>query len=89
MSTKHTPGPASDRFDPMLTNARKIIQKAIVEHCGTGADIEMVAADAAQQILGEIAQQAMHRFPNFTPGPWKRMPPDLRAAIARATGESA
>lgn len=87
MSTYMT-GPAVDQFNPMLERARKIIQTAIVEHCG-GADLERVSAVAAKNILGEIAQEAVHRHTGLKPGPWKRMPPELRAAIQHATGPAA
>lgn len=88
MSAQHTPGPAADRFHPLLAKARQRIQAAIAEHCGTGADIESVAADAAHEILGEIVQQAFHQLTGcqFGPDDWRRLPPALRAAIAKVTG---
>lgn len=79
---KYMPGP----LDPVLAVARRHIQDAIIEHCGTGADMERCAGDAAVKILGDIVREAIHRHTNCKPGPWKRMPPELRAAIAKATG---
>ena len=71
--------------DPMLAPAIKVIEQAIQEHC-TGGDLNLCAAIAAQKIVGEIFQEAVIRHTGCRPGPWKRMPPDLRAAIARASG---
>lgn len=84
---QHTPGPAHDLTDPMLAHATKIIEAAIADHCH-GGDLWLCAALAAQKIVGEIFQQAHHRFTGceFDPKNWRRMPPDLRAAIAKATG---
>ena len=49
MSAQHTPGP----FDPILATARRHINAAVIEHCGTGADLERCCGDAAQKILNE------------------------------------
>ena len=92
-NSAHTPGkyragPAWHIDDAMLAAATKVIQDAIVEHCGTGADIWMVSAMAAQKIIGDIAQQSYHANPDGTFAEWKRMPPALRAAIAAATGSA-
>lgn len=95
MSAQHTPGPRhkqsrvygpTSRLDhPELALAAKIIEKAIAAHV-EGGDLWMCCAMAAQEILGEIAQEARHRFTGCPAGPWKRMPPSLRAAITRSTG---
>jgi hypothetical protein len=81
--------PATDRFHPLLAKARKRIHDAIVEHCGTGADIESVAADAARDILGEIVHEAFHHYTGveFDATDWRRLPPTLRAAIAKSIGD--
>ncbi len=81
-------GPATDRFHPLLETANQRIKRALVEHCGAGADIDSVAADAARDILGEIVQQAFHQYIGceYSVDDWRRLPPALRAAIAKATG---
>lgn len=76
------------RFDSALSKARNRIQTAIVEHCA-GADLASAAADAAHEILGEILFEAQHEHPDGTFACWKRMPPKLRAAIAKATSGEA
>lgn len=68
----------------MLAPATKIIEDAIKEHC-QGGDLWMCAAVAAQKILGGIAHESVYRSTGGEPGKWKRMPPGLRAAIAKAT----
>lgn len=78
-------GPAESLTDPMLAAATRIIKEAIEDHC-QGSDLWLCSAVAAQKILGGIAQESVHRYTNCEPGPWKRMPPALRAAIAKATG---
>lgn len=85
-NVQHTPGPLKSLTDPMLASATKIIEDAIKEHC-QGGDLWLCAAVAAQKIIGEIAHESMHRHTGCEPGPWKRMPPGLRTAIAKATGE--
>jgi hypothetical protein len=82
---KHTLGPMATLTDPMLAPSIKVIEEAIKEHC-QGGDLWLCAAIAAQKIMGEIAQESVHRYTGCEPGPWKRMPPKLRAAIAKATG---
>lgn len=90
MNTNHTPGPAYSLTDPMLARATKLIEQAIVDHC-QGSDLWTCAAVAAQQVIGEIAQASHHRFSGceFDATNWKRMPPELRRAIAKATGAAA
>lgn len=80
-------GPTMRLNDPMLAHATKVIEQAIAEHC-KGGDLWLCSAMAAQKILGEIAQEAQHRFTGCPPGPWKRMPPALRTAIAKAIGSA-
>jgi hypothetical protein len=84
---KHSTGPLASLTDPMLAPAIKVIEDAIKDHC-RGSDLWLCAAVAAQKIIGEIAHESVHRFAGCEPGPWKRMPPALRDAIARATGSA-
>jgi hypothetical protein len=83
MSAKHTPG----LHDARLEAARKLIEAAVLEHC-RGGDLWLCTATAAQAILGDIIREATHHFGPEDNETWKRMPPGLRAAIAKATGSA-
>jgi len=87
-TTNRSQGPANNLTDPMLEKAIAEIENAIKDHCN-GGDLWMAAAIAAQRIIGDIAQVARHRYSGCPPGQWKRMPPELREAIAAATGQPA
>lgn len=70
----------------VLAAAAKRIKAALVEQAGTGCDVDMCCEDAASAILGELLREAHHTNPDGSFASWKRMPPGMRAALARVGG---
>lgn len=78
--------PGLELTDARLKPAIERIKAAMLGQ-SQGGDMWLCAAMAAQDILGGIVYESTHRFGGKeAPGDWKRMPPALRAAIAKATG---